>query len=93
MGNGGIEVGVERVPAVALQVPQLRRREDEGIEPVVDHTHRDRVGLWKAVTTNGDQERFAMAGSVEERPSVGGNVRRGSRKLTPGSQHRPPVRL
>ena len=67
-------VRVQRVAAVAMEVTQLWRRDDEGVKPFLRDKRADRVQPRAAVGSHGAEEREADAEVVQELGALTGKI-------------------
>jgi hypothetical protein len=71
----GVRIGVKGISTIGLQVGQLRRRKDEGVQAASVHGHGDRVNARRVVLPHRRQERLADTGAVEQRPPLLSEIR------------------
>ena len=89
-GRRRVLVGVQGVPAVAVEVRPLGRSQHERVQPSIDDGHVDRVDARRLVIADRREHRLGGIAPMEELATSRGHRRCGGLEFGPGGHSRAP---
>lgn len=76
---------MKRVPPDLVEVSPLRRTSlHEGVQVAIDHACIHRMGTWRIIAPDRDEQRLAVSAAVDQLTAGGGQRGRSGFELVPG---------